>query len=498
MRIYISYDKEDQPQCVQIAEHLEFHQVRFSHNTNHSNSDGLEWCHSVIFLVSRNSVNSPNCIREIKMAQQLRKHIVQIAIEPNIPTLEFINSSRQFILDDGLDAVVVREILTTLAEIEEETTPTMDASQSLSQDNSQITTNQLLHEAVHAMKEADFAHAVICLTQIMERDDQPKYINTKQLLKEAKIAQDHQVQQRKMQLEYLQIVELFKLSVTRSVGIQAFKDFRKANPNYDPNNLSAFIEPQEEAFEEQLTFLQYATDRTRKIPLLEWCEIPEGNVHLTTKDGNRTLFVNDFLMARYPVTNKQYQAFIIAPNGYSDPYWWEFSENAWKWRIDNPDPTEPTFNGHDRPRENVNWYEAIAFCRWLSEMTNLEITLPTLNQRRRAIMGEDGREYPWGNTFDQSRCNTHEQGLRVTTSVNRYKQGVSQYGVYDLVGNVWEWCLDRAPSDKKGDTVIEKAYVHGGSWMGPYDRCHVNSISAPPKLTAYAAIGFRIICTKAR
>ncbi|MCA9915350.1 MAG: SUMF1/EgtB/PvdO family nonheme iron enzyme, partial [Anaerolineae bacterium] len=129
-----------------------------------------------------------------------------------------------------------------------------------------------------------------------------------------------------------------------------------------------------------------------------------------------------------------------------------------------------------------------------------DISLPSLQQRQRAIMGEDERVFPWGNTFDQSRCNTRENGLLMTTVVNRYPDGVSPYGVYDLAGNVWEWCSDSVvedepQQDENDESVpVQKALVHGGAFVSLYNRCHVATYYPLPLNTAFASIGFRIIC----
>lgn len=99
------------------------------------------------------------------------------------------------------------------------------------------------------------------------------------------------------------------------------------------------------------------------LPLLEWCDIPEGYV---TIEGQRIL-VPAFKMAKYPVTYAQFQAFIDAPDGYRNDDWWQGLAQRdkvagdQKWKIDK------------HPRETVNWYESIAFSRWLGAKTGLSI-----------------------------------------------------------------------------------------------------------------------------
>src|SRR5690606_8543992 len=102
------------------------------------------------------------------------------------------------------------------------------------------------------------------------------------------------------------------------------------------------------------------------------------------------------------------------------------------------------WNGADYPVVGVSWYEAVAFCRWLSEATGEAITLPTEEQWQYAAQGDDGRKYPWGDEWDCTRCNNsvepcHSDG---TTPVRQYEgPGDSPFGVVDMSGNVWEWTL---------------------------------------------------------
>jgi len=141
-------------------------------------------------------------------------------------------------------------------------------------------------------------------------------------------------------------------------------------------------------------------------------------------------------------------------------------------------PPSPSFNADwskkDHPIVNVSWDDAMAYCRWAG------VTLPTEAQWEKAARGTEGRKYPWGDRFDSSKlwCSTEKYGdAGGTAPVGSFPSGVSPYGVLDMVGNVWQWCLDYYDEDfPKGrlasrpdpvnDSVGKKEtrVLRGGSW----------------------------------
>lgn len=178
----------------------------------------------------------------------------------------------------------------------------------------------------------------------------------------------------------------------------------------------------------------------------EWCSVSPGTVMLSDAShytpagtGGGKYEIGPFKIAKYPITNLQFQTFIDHKEGYSNPQWWDFSETARHWRVKNQEPQPTTFPGNDRPRTNVTWYESIAFCIWLSTYTGETISLPTEQQWQRAAQGDTYRKYPWGNEFDAARCSADRKG---TSPVTLYSSGVSPFGVMHMSGNVWEWCLN--------------------------------------------------------
>lgn len=139
----------------------------------------------------------------------------------------------------------------------------------------------------------------------------------------------------------------------------------------------------------------------------------------------------------YPVTCGQYREFIAA-GGYDNPKWW--SLEGWEWLqanavkqplywIDNP-----ALDNH--PVYGVSWYEADAYSRFVGKR------LPTEAEWEKAASWDAAnatkRLYPWGEEKPTFQCN-HDILIGGTTPVNAYPEGVSFYGCYDMLGNVWEW-----------------------------------------------------------
>jgi len=178
-----------------------------------------------------------------------------------------------------------------------------------------------------------------------------------------------------------------------------------------------------------------------------------------------------YSIAKYPVTNAQFAKFIEA-GGYSTQRWWTAA--GWRWREENR-RTEPSYwmirewDGAEQPVVGVSWYEAVAFCLWLSDATGEKIMLPTEDQWQYAAQGNDDRTYPWGDDWDCKRCNNSVNPCdsRVTTPVRHYEgKGDSPFGVVDMAGNVWEWCLtdyDNKTNNINNDAMIR--VLRGGSWL---------------------------------
>jgi len=205
----------------------------------------------------------------------------------------------------------------------------------------------------------------------------------------------------------------------------------------------------------------------RGVPVFDWVRIETTE---SFKSG-RHQPLRAFEIARYPVTHRQFQAFIDAGGYEPDAPWWD----GWAHRYAGA--RDAAWSEPNAPRDRVSWYEAVAFCRWLSHETGRPHALPSEQQWERAARARDGRLYPWGAEYvaGNANCNESRSGLAGAVSLGRtsavgiYPGGVSVDGVYDLAGNVWEWCANEFSNPRKlASTGDATRVLRGGSWVnGP-------------------------------
>lgn len=194
----------------------------------------------------------------------------------------------------------------------------------------------------------------------------------------------------------------------------------------------------------------------------------------------RIVYMPTYYMAKYPVTNQDYSEFVRC-TGHRAPIHWQRG-------------TFPAGTSR-HPVVNVTWQEARAYAAWSGAR------LPTEAEWEKAARGTDDRNYPWGNRFTEGeRCNGNND-VGTTTPVNEYPDGRSPYGVWDMCGNVYEWCSDyydedyykTAPSsDPRGPEGGQERVVRGGCFFDTRTALRVTHRHGVSEVTVKDNTGFRL------
>lgn len=490
MRLFVSYARVDKAFCQQIMDTLDVHEVWYDHRIAAGQKwweeilKRLTWCDGFVYLLSKESVTSEYCKQEFAIALSLGKHIFPVLIHPNAPLTGDLKDIQYADFSHGMEVRAVKQLLNAIHLAEREPKPQLQpipattlpgATQPPALDAANV-----IDEAAEALEVGNFDRAVYLLKTAQESGYASKFIDLNAVIKEAEAALEKQAYLRNAEREYRPIVALIKRQRTFHIGCKAFNDFRKDFPDYDPEGLAALC-------------------LMPTVPV--WCDIPAGEV-VVERERKRVIYhVEPYKISKFPITNEQYQAFIDAPDGYVNDKWWNFSTEACEWHKAHPKPLEPKFaDKKDMPRGYVCWYEAMAFCIWLSAKTGHKITLPTEQQWQRAAQGDTNYRYPWGTKFDKTYCNTSESGIKATTPVGQYPQGASPFGVYDMAGNVWEWCLTKQVTQPASTNGILPAgppvttyIVRGGSFLGSAERAKNTFHFKLDPVYRYFTIGFRVV-----
>lgn len=231
----------------------------------------------------------------------------------------------------------------------------------------------------------------------------------------------------------------------------------------------------------------------------------DGDSDFDNERPPHRVYVDAFYMDKYEVTSERFEKFVNA-TGYQteaekagSSYTYSVSTNrdvlvaGVNWRH----PQGPGSSAESKhPVSYVTWNDAQAFCRWAGKR------LPTEAEWERAARGGlEGKRYPWGDEDPQGKA-CFEQNLttRKPMSVGTYP--ANGYGLYDMAGNVWEWCQDwydenyYQSSPKKNPTGPAKGVsrvLHGGSWGSDARGLHCSARTWTEPTTHDFSFGFRCV-----
>lgn len=202
--------------------------------------------------------------------------------------------------------------------------------------------------------------------------------------------------------------------------------------------------------------------------------------------------ISCFFMARFPVTNAQYELFDPTHRSKRAP-----------WADEN------------HPVVYLNSRDAEKFCGWLSSKQGRKYRLPTEAEWEYAAKGIENRIFPWGEKLDSGnfanfadkrtnfawRDTVIDDGFAETAPVGSYPRGASPFGIEDMAGNVFEWCLDcfemykgKERVNPRGIAVPSKRIYRGGSWKSRAG--NLRAAARNFNLPDYSSndVGFRVVC----
>ncbi|GJL62965.1 MAG: hypothetical protein NPIRA04_16190 [Nitrospirales bacterium] len=220
--------------------------------------------------------------------------------------------------------------------------------------------------------------------------------------------------------------------------------------------------------------------------------IPRGEFTMGSQEHGdekpHQVVLDAYHIDKFEVSNKDYREFLKA-TGHTAPAYWD----------------DPRLNKPEQPVVGVNWYDSSKFCEWKGKR------LPTEAEWERGAKGPRGSHYPWGHKLTKDKAN-YGQNVGKTSPVDSYPQGASDYGLYNMAGNVFEWVSDwydpnyyhvsPAMNPQGPATGIDFAnqgavkVLKGGSWLAPASSLHTSHrFWNQPENNSYGVgLGFR--CAK--
>lgn len=228
---------------------------------------------------------------------------------------------------------------------------------------------------------------------------------------------------------------------------------------------------------------------------VQWAYIPSGHFLIGNNLNPREphyVWLPAFFMAIFEVTNAQYKQFLEDPQGFKDDANWSDEGRHWKSSgtshatapLPPADPEYKRFGQEDQPVVQVNWFEATAFCHWLTRTlgnSRWQFSLPSEVEWEKAARSPDNFEYGLGMTLSDNEISLYNwrKNPSAATTVVGYRESVgsylpNRYGLLHMSGNVAEWTLSvnrpynkehpYVDDDRNSENVQGLRVLRGGSW----------------------------------
>lgn len=583
MRIFISYAHDDKTWVHELARELrEFYEIWIDRNLLGAEIwwdtilDEIEKADCVIAVLSPRAVESIYCEAELKYALELNKPILPLIHKPcnfpqalkNIHAIDISTNSLERALLRSVQALSeVRYKLARQPALKSLTPKPPRPPQPIPKKGNDRHFSELYGEAIQAIVNKNYTLAIHFLETLI-RSDAP---HSKGIVQE-KLDSLHQEIARDQ--SYAQVAGMARSNGSLQAARQAWADhIRQYGDEYDPQHLARALETPEERERRKITsrrnFLSIIRDdkvslaeradagrrlaeygdpragvglRKDGLPGIQWLMISEGQFLMGSdrakdpeaKDNElpqRRVKLPTYYMAEFPITVAQYRVFVHDA-GYSNPDFW--TKAGWRWKGDLRQPVEywdnPEWTVPNYPVVGITWYEAAAFCRWLTHVMpangwpedlakhiysgdrrdkqlrreGWQFRLPTEAEWEKAARGTDGQVYISDNlsVLKKERSGSARKtmvGINQVATVGIFPTDISACKVRDLSSNVRDWCLSCYSNPYKfpEDNSLEGEHtrvVRGGSWTRGTVNVRAAHRSPRNAWDRDYDMGFRVVC----
>ena len=305
--------------------------------------------------------------------------------------------------------------------------------------------------------------------------------------------------------DYQEAIAAVEQAIHLNPNEPKFQDFRQQLPkNFGSYQFDVItVNSRGEEIKREQGKAQYFSEDLGQGVTLDLVAIPGGTFMMGSSEGEGTddekpqhqVTVQPFFMCKYPVTQAQWKAIASLPKVERDL---------------KPEPSR--FTGDNRPVEQVSWYDAVEFCKRLSFATGREYRLPSEAEWEYACRAGTTTPFYFGETITSELANYNASNIYVDEPKGEYRKETTPvekfppnaFGLYDMHGNVWEWCADtchgnydNAPTDgsawitEKSNAVV----VRGASWFDlPYYCRSAYRFVDYGRDGSNNNVGFRVVC----